>query len=97
MDLGIPVVPRTTDTTQRPDTPYLVDRFGRIATDLRVSLIDKCNLRCSYCMPAEGLPWLKRDELLDTGEMIRLIRLAVETLGVTNVRFTAPAEANGPK
>ncbi|GAA4889385.1 GTP 3',8-cyclase MoaA [Saccharopolyspora cebuensis] len=77
-----------TDTAGRPDTPHLVDRFGRVATDLRVSLIDKCNLRCTYCMPAEGLPWLKRAELLDTEEMNRLIRIAVEELGVTNVRFT---------
>ncbi|MBE9374039.1 GTP 3',8-cyclase MoaA [Saccharopolyspora sp. HNM0983] len=72
----------------RPDTPELVDRFGRVARDLRVSLIDKCNLRCTYCMPAEGLPWLKRAELLDTAEMVRLIRIAVEQLGVTTVRFT---------
>ena len=88
MDLGIPVVRRTTDMSARPDTPFLVDRFGRVARDLRVSLIDKCNLRCTYCMPAEGLPWLKRAELLDTEEMIRLIRIAVEQLGVTDVRFT---------
>ncbi len=88
MELGIPVVRRATDTTSRPDTPFLVDRFGRVATDLRVSLIDKCNLRCTYCMPAEGLPWLGRDELLTTDEMVRLIRIAVEDLGVTNVRFT---------
>jgi cyclic pyranopterin phosphate synthase len=88
VDLGIPFVPHTTDTSERPDTPYLIDSFGRVATDLRVSLIDKCNLRCTYCMPAEGLPWLKRGELLDTDEVIRLVRLAVETLGVTNVRFT---------
>ncbi|TDC87620.1 GTP 3',8-cyclase MoaA [Saccharopolyspora aridisoli] len=88
MDLGIPFVRRTIDPSERPDTPYLVDRFGRVATDLRVSLIDKCNLRCTYCMPAEGLPWLKRDEMLDTDEMNRLIRIAVEELGVTTVRFT---------
>jgi GTP 3',8-cyclase len=88
VNLGIPIVRSTVDTSGRPDTPYLVDSFGRVATDLRVSLIDKCNLRCTYCMPAEGLPWLKRDEMLDTDEMIRLIGLAVETLGVTNVRFT---------
>ncbi|QGK71983.1 GTP 3',8-cyclase MoaA [Allosaccharopolyspora coralli] len=88
MELGIPVVRTPTDTSARPDTPELVDRFGRVARDLRVSLIDKCNLRCTYCMPAEGLPWLGRDELLDTDEMIRLIRLAVESLGITTVRFT---------
>ncbi|SFS56419.1 GTP 3',8-cyclase MoaA [Saccharopolyspora flava] len=88
VDLGIPLVRRSTDSSERPDTPELVDRFGRVATDLRVSLIDKCNLRCTYCMPAEGLPWLKRDEMLGTDEMIRLIRIAVEELGVTTVRFT---------
>ncbi|GAB3680011.1 GTP 3',8-cyclase MoaA [Saccharopolyspora tripterygii] len=88
VDLGIPFVRRTTDTSERPDTQQLVDRFGRVATDLRVSLIDKCNLRCTYCMPAEGLPWLKRDEMLDTDEMNRLIGIAVEELGVNTVRFT---------
>ncbi|WP_207918610.1 GTP 3',8-cyclase MoaA [Saccharopolyspora karakumensis] len=88
VDLGVPFVRRTIDSSERPDTPYLVDRFGRVATDLRVSLIDKCNLRCTYCMPAEGLPWLKRNEMLDTDEMNRLIRIAVEELGVTTVRFT---------
>src|SRR5689334_25213865 len=45
----------------RPDVPALVDRFGRVATDLRVSLTDKCNLRCTYCMPAEGLAWLPHE------------------------------------
>lgn len=88
MDLGFPVARRAADVSGRPDTPYLVDQFGRVATDLRVSLIDKCNLRCTYCMPAEGLPWLKRAELLDTAEMIRLISLAVQELGVRDVRFT---------
>lgn len=88
VDLGIPAVRSTVDTSARPDTASLVDRFGRVATDLRVSLIDKCNLRCTYCMPAEGLPWLKRSELLDTEEMTRLIRLAVQRLGITTVRFT---------
>ncbi|KAB1937144.1 GTP 3',8-cyclase MoaA [Micromonospora sp. ALFpr18c] len=66
----------------------LVDRYGRVARDLRVSLTDKCNLRCTYCMPAEGLPWLAGPELLTDAEIVRLIRLAVERLGVTEVRFT---------
>ncbi len=88
VNLGIPAVNQAIDTSARPDTPYLVDRFGRVATDLRVSLIDKCNLRCTYCMPAEGLPWMKRSEMLDTDEMLRLIRIAVEQLGVNTVRFT---------
>ncbi|MFF5054476.1 GTP 3',8-cyclase MoaA [Micromonospora sp. NPDC000663] len=66
----------------------LVDRYGRVARDLRVSLTDKCNLRCTYCMPAEGLPWLAGPELLTDTEIVRLVRLAVERLGVTEVRFT---------
>ena len=66
----------------------LVDRYGRVARDLRVSLTDKCNLRCTYCMPAEGLPWLAGPQLLSDDEVIRLIRVAVRRLGVTEVRFT---------
>jgi len=66
----------------------LTDAFGRTATDLRVSLTDRCNLRCSYCMPAEGLEWLPRPELLTDDELVRLIRLAVTRLGITEVRFT---------
>ncbi|MFF4809344.1 GTP 3',8-cyclase MoaA [Micromonospora chersina] len=66
----------------------LVDRYGRIAQDLRVSLTDKCNLRCTYCMPAEGLPWLAGPQLLDDDEIVRLIGVAVQRLGVTEVRFT---------
>jgi GTP 3',8-cyclase len=66
----------------------LLDRYGRVATDLRVSLTDRCNLRCTYCMPAEGLAWLPKDELLTDDEVVRLIRIAVERLGVTEVRFT---------
>jgi GTP 3',8-cyclase len=66
----------------------LVDRFGRAATDLRVSLTDRCNLRCSYCMPAEGLDWLATPEVLTDDEVVRLITIAVERLGVREVRFT---------
>ena len=66
----------------------LVDSFGRVATDLRVSLTDRCNLRCSYCMPAEGLDWLPTDEVLTDDEVVRLITIAVEQLGVREVRFT---------
>ncbi|WP_328421919.1 GTP 3',8-cyclase MoaA [Micromonospora sp. NBC_00389] len=66
----------------------LVDRYGRVARDLRVSLTDKCNLRCTYCMPAEGLPWLAGPELLIDEEIVRLVRVAVERLDVTEVRFT---------
>jgi GTP 3',8-cyclase len=66
----------------------LTDSFGRVATDLRVSLTDRCNLRCSYCMPPEGLDWLPGPALLTDDEIVRLITIAVERLGVTEVRFT---------
>jgi cyclic pyranopterin phosphate synthase len=66
----------------------LADSYGRIATDLRVSLTDRCNLRCAYCMPAEGLDWLPRPELLTDDEVVRLVRIGVERLGITEIRFT---------
>ncbi|MFI5834335.1 GTP 3',8-cyclase MoaA [Micromonospora sp. NPDC051300] len=66
----------------------LADRYGRVARDLRVSLTDKCNLRCTYCMPAEGLPWLAGPQLLTDDEIVRLVGVAVRRLGITEVRFT---------
>jgi GTP 3',8-cyclase len=66
----------------------LVDRYGRTAVDLRVSLTDKCNLRCTYCMPAEGLDWLAGPDLLTDDEIVRLIRVGVTRLGIEEVRFT---------
>jgi GTP 3',8-cyclase len=66
----------------------LADSYGRVATDLRVSLTDRCNLRCDYCMPAEGLDWLPKPDLLADGEVVRLIRIGVERLGIAEVRFT---------
>jgi GTP 3',8-cyclase len=66
----------------------LTDSYGRVATDLRVSVTDRCNLRCAYCMPAEGLDWLPRPELLTDDELVRLIGLAVTRLGISEVRFT---------
>ncbi len=66
----------------------LADRFGRVATDLRVSLTDRCNLRCTYCMPEEGLAWLPKQTVLTDDEVAHLVRIAVEQLGVTEVRFT---------
>ena len=66
----------------------LEDRYGRVASDLRVSLTDRCNLRCSYCMPAEGLDWLPGDEVLTDDEVVRLVRIGVERLGINEVRFT---------
>ena len=66
----------------------LADRYGRVATDLRVSLTDRCNLRCSYCMPAEGLDWLPGEEVLTDDEVVRLVGIGVERLGIREVRFT---------
>jgi cyclic pyranopterin phosphate synthase len=66
----------------------LTDSYGRLATDLRVSLTDRCNLRCAYCMPPEGLDWLPAPEVLTGDEVVRLIRIGVETLGIREVRFT---------
>ena len=83
-DADVPAeVPRTED-----GTPVLRDAYGRIARDLRVSLTDKCNLRCTYCMPAEGLDWLPTDKTLSDDEVVRLVRIAVEILGIDEVRFT---------
>lgn len=66
----------------------LADRFGRVATDLRVSLTDRCNLRCNYCMPAEGLDWMPTEQTLTDDEVVRLVTIGVERLGITEVRFT---------
>ena len=69
---------------QRP----LADAYGRVATDLRVSLTDRCNLRCSYCMPAEGLEWLPHPEVLSDDEVVRLITIGVRRLGIREIRYT---------
>ncbi len=65
----------------------LVDGFGRLHQDLRISLTDHCNLRCTYCMPAEGVPWLPRDTLLTPAELMRIVAVAVGE-GITEVRLT---------
>jgi cyclic pyranopterin phosphate synthase len=71
-----------------PSSLGLADRYGRVATDLRVSLTDRCNLRCSYCMPPEGLPWLPAPTVLTDDEVVRLLGVAVRLLGVDQIRFT---------
>jgi cyclic pyranopterin phosphate synthase len=70
-----------------PGTGPLVDTFGRAADDLRISVTDRCNFRCTYCMPAEGLRWLPRDELLTFEELTRLLALFVR-LGVSSLKVT---------
>ncbi|WP_138443774.1 GTP 3',8-cyclase MoaA [Sinomonas susongensis] len=71
-----------------PASEGLRDQFGRVATDLRLSLTDKCNLRCSYCMPAEGLEWLSRQAVLTADEIIRLVGIGVDRLGIRELRLT---------
>ena len=85
--LGVPTV-RTQASGDQPTAGPLLDTYGRVATDLRVSLTDRCNLRCSYCMPEDGLNWLPDDQLLRPDELARLMHIAVTRLGVTSVRFT---------
>lgn len=72
----------------RPDDPFLVDRFARTARDLRVSVTERCSLRCTYCMPAEGLPPIAAATLLTPAEIGRLVGIAARDLGVREVRFT---------
>lgn len=89
VSLGLPRI-RTAapDTSGRPDVPELVDSYGRVARDLRISLTERCSLRCTYCMPEEGLPAIAREDLLTPPEIARLVRIAVHDLGVREVRFT---------
>ena len=65
----------------------LVDGHGRLISDLRVSVTDRCNFRCQYCMPADGLPWLERAEILSFEEIERLVRV-MASIGVTDLRLT---------
>jgi len=89
-----PVLPETPEHPG-PSAPtadvvpqQLVDRYGRTVRDLRLSITDRCNLRCTYCMPAQGLQWLPTPDLLTTAELTRLGRIAVERLGVERIRLT---------
>ena len=66
----------------------LVDPFGRVIRDLRISVTDRCNFRCTYCMPEEGMVWLPRSEVLTFEEIERISRLMVERYGVESIRLT---------
>ena len=79
---------RMPSTHGRPDVAGLVDQFGREARDLRVSITEKCSLRCTYCMPEAGLPAIARNDLLTAAEIGRLVGIAVRDLGVRDIRFT---------
>jgi cyclic pyranopterin phosphate synthase len=66
----------------------LVDGFGRVHRDLRISVTDRCNFRCTYCMPAEGLQWLPRDQVLTFEEIERIARVCVQRFGIDSIRLT---------
>jgi cyclic pyranopterin phosphate synthase len=69
-------------------TEPLVDSFGRVHRDLRISVTDRCNFRCTYCMPAEGMTWLPRSQVLTFEEIERIARVCVERFGVDAIRLT---------
>ena len=83
----MPTPSHTTPVGPAAETPKLIDRFGRIHTSLRISVTDRCNLRCFYCMPAENVTFLPKPELLRFEEIERLARVAA-SLGVTKIRLT---------
>ena len=66
----------------------LIDTFGRVHRDLRISVTDRCNFRCTYCMPEEGMQWLPREDILTFEEIERLARLLVERHGIDSIRLT---------
>ena len=71
-----------------PPLVPLADTFGRVHRDLRISVTDRCNFRCTYCMPAEGLDWVPRDEVLSFEEITRFARVMVQRLGIDSIRLT---------
>lgn len=68
--------------------PELIDSYGRAVRDLRISVTDRCNFRCTYCMPEEGMVWLPRTEVLTYEEIARVARICVERFGVDGIRLT---------
>ncbi|MFE4195471.1 GTP 3',8-cyclase MoaA [Paenarthrobacter sp. NPDC056912] len=97
VQLGMPVPPSGGSTGSSASVPPprpagtptgLWDSYGRRATDMRLSLTDKCNLRCTYCMPAEGLEWLSKQAVMTKDEIVRIVRIGVEALGVRELRLT---------
>ena len=69
-------------------TTQLIDGFGRVHRDLRISVTDRCNFRCTYCMPQEGMQWQRREDLLSFEEIERVARIMVERFGVNAIRLT---------
>jgi len=92
LELGIPGIRRNPGEMPpivgRPDAAGLIDRFGRVARDLRISITEKCSLRCTYCMPEQGLPVIPRENVLTPTEIARLVGIGARDLGIHDVRFT---------
>ncbi|MGL4340164.1 MAG: GTP 3',8-cyclase MoaA [Rhodoglobus sp.] len=92
LSLGLPAVRRNPaakpSTAGRSADTGLIDQHGRTARDLRISVTEKCSLRCTYCMPEEGLAVIARENLLTPAEIARLVGIAVRDLGVHDIRFT---------
>ena len=74
----------------------LVDPFDRRVKDLRISITDRCNFRCTYCMPEEGMRWLPRADVMTFEEIERLARVFVERYGVESIRLTGGGTATAP-
>ncbi len=81
------LVPLPLAAATTPVRGELVDQHGRVARDVRISLTDRCNLRCTYCMPAEGLPWQPREEHLSADEIVRVAEVLIG-LGIRTIRLT---------
>src|SRR3979411_3411509 len=90
VDPPLTFIPTTSLVRTRPQAAgerRLVDSYGRRISDLRISVTDRCNFRCVYCMPEEGMQWPKRDSILSFDEIERVARVAVG-LGVEEIRLT---------
>src|SRR5450755_1537428 len=85
--VGAPAATREHAHSSMPTQGPLVDPFGRVHDDLRISVTDRCNLRCTYCMPEEGMTFLPRSEVLTFDEIVRVAGVA-RTLGVSSIRLT---------
>lgn len=85
--IPVRIMQRSASPESAPIEGPLVDTYGRTHRDLRISLTDRCSLRCTYCMPADGIEWLARESILSTEEIERVARVAAE-LGVSTFRLT---------
>src|SRR6266542_6952118 len=82
-----PQTVQPSEPRHRPRERRLIDSFGRRISDMRISVTDRCNFRCVYCMPEEGMQWLKRDTILSFDEIEQIARVGVD-LGIEEIRLT---------